>query len=126
MDAKEKKVGQGQDLNFECAECQRIKIKYGAINSMVSFELETLSQHRHLIGKLQDEVYAQRSQIEDLHYRLEQCEKNQRQPSTPTNNGNASRNVSEASVGPIPDLNEPVEAEWVQKKFQDVKQEPSS
>jgi hypothetical protein len=84
MDAKERKAGQGQlDPEFECAKCQKLKIKYGAISSMVSFELETLSQHQLLIGQLQDEVFVQRSQIEDLHFCLEQCEKNQGQPFHP-------------------------------------------
>jgi hypothetical protein len=44
--------------------CQRMRIQMGALSSTLTFELETLSQHRHLIERLQDESYAQRSQIE--------------------------------------------------------------
>jgi hypothetical protein len=52
-------AGQGQqDLEKECSGCQRMKIHLGAINSTMTFELETLSQHRHLIERLQDEVFA--------------------------------------------------------------------
>jgi hypothetical protein len=36
----------------------------GAMSANHSFEMENLSQHRFLIGKLQDESDAQRSQIE--------------------------------------------------------------
>jgi hypothetical protein len=42
-----------------------------ALNSTVSYALETLVQHQTLIGQLQDEVDALRSQNEDLQRRLE-------------------------------------------------------
>jgi hypothetical protein len=31
----------------------------GALNSTLTFELETLSQHMHLIERLQDKIFAQ-------------------------------------------------------------------
>jgi hypothetical protein len=62
----------------------------GALSSTLTFELETLSQHRHLIERLQDESYAQRSQIEEqrssmeiMQCRLDQLERTHQQPSTP-------------------------------------------
>jgi hypothetical protein len=58
----------------------------------MTFELETLSQHRHLIERLQDEVFAQRSQIEDQRSQMEnmqgcldQMENNYKHPNTPDN-----------------------------------------
>ena len=60
---------------------------------MMTFELETLSQHRDLIERLQDEVFTQRIQIEEqcnqmekLQGRLEQMEKKNRKSTTPNNN----------------------------------------
>jgi hypothetical protein len=124
MESKRHKVGQGKfEPDTKCIECQNLKIKFGAINSMVCFELETLSQHRLIIGQLQDEVFSQHNQIEDLQFLLEQWEKNQGQTSTPINNWNVSRNLSEASVFPIPDLNEPAEATWEQQVTQAIKHE---
>jgi hypothetical protein len=43
----------------ECGGCSRIRLQLGAIGANRAFELETLSQHRHMIEKLQDESYAQ-------------------------------------------------------------------
>jgi hypothetical protein len=66
MNSQEVFTGQDQqDPEKDCAGCQRLRIHMGAINSTLTFELETLSQHMHLIERLQDEVYAQRSQIEE-------------------------------------------------------------
>jgi hypothetical protein len=48
-----------------------MKIHLEAVNAMMTFELETLSQHRHLIERLQDEVFAQLNQIEDQHSEME-------------------------------------------------------
>jgi polyhydroxyalkanoate synthesis regulator phasin len=62
----------------------------GSPQSTLTFELETLSQHRHLIERLQDESYAQRSQIEEqrssmetMQRRLDQLEGVQHHPSKP-------------------------------------------
>jgi hypothetical protein len=87
MESTRHKEVQGKfETEIECIQCQKIKIKFGAINSTVSFELETLSHHHLIIGQLQDEFFSQRNQIEDLQFHLEQWEKNQGQPSTLINN----------------------------------------
>jgi hypothetical protein len=41
-----------QDSEKEFFECQRMRIHLGAIHSMMTFELETLSQQIHLIERL--------------------------------------------------------------------------
>jgi phage shock protein A len=91
-----------------------MRIQMGALSSTLTFELETLSQHRHLVERLQDEIYAQRSQVEEqrssleiMQSRLDQIERNHQQPSTPDNTQGASKNVTSATVNQIPDLNEP-------------------
>jgi hypothetical protein len=63
---------------------------------------------------MQDEIYAQRSQIEKQRNsleirqsRLDQMEQNHYQPSTPTSTHGASKNVTSATVNQILDLNEP-------------------
>jgi hypothetical protein len=53
------------DLEEECVGYQRTRIQMGVLNSTLTFELETLSQHRPLIERLQDEIYALRIQIEE-------------------------------------------------------------
>jgi hypothetical protein len=50
---------------------QRMFIRLCALNSTVSYALDTLAQHRTLIEQLQDEVEALRSQNEDIQRRLE-------------------------------------------------------
>jgi hypothetical protein len=40
---------------------QRLHIKVGDLSSIISFVLETLSQHQNMIDQLKDEVYASRS-----------------------------------------------------------------
>jgi hypothetical protein len=98
----------------ECGGCSRIRVQLGAIGANRAFELETLSQHRLMIEKLQDESYAQRSQIEDnrmkmetMQRRLEQLEGTQSPPSNPGEQQENSRNAQSNSVNQIPDLNEP-------------------
>jgi hypothetical protein len=57
-------------------------IRICTLNSLVSFSLETLAQHRILIGQLQDEVDALKRQNEDLKRRLDQNERDrEKQPS---------------------------------------------
>jgi hypothetical protein len=80
-----------QDPELECAGCQRMRIHMGALNSTLTFELETLSQHRHLIERMQDKIFAHRSQIEEQHSYMEilqsqmdQMERNHQQPDNPT------------------------------------------
>jgi hypothetical protein len=60
----------------------------GAISANRAFDMETLSQHRFLIGKLQYESDSQRSQIktnrlqiEILQQRLDQLDESQPPPS---------------------------------------------
>jgi hypothetical protein len=60
-----------------------------AFSSTLTFELETLSQHRHLIERFQDKIFAQRSQIkkqhnymENMQNQMEQMERNHQQPNT--------------------------------------------
>jgi hypothetical protein len=98
----------------ECGGCSRIRVQLGAMGANRAFELETLSQHRFMIEKLQDESYAQRSQIEDnrmkmetMQRRLEQLEGTQSPPSNPGEQQENSRNAQSNSVNQIPDLNEP-------------------
>jgi hypothetical protein len=43
----------------------------GALSSTLTFELETLPQHRDLIERLQDESCAQGSQIEEQRNNME-------------------------------------------------------
>jgi hypothetical protein len=86
----------------------------GALNSTLTFKLETLSQHMHLIERLQDEIFAQRSQIKEKHIsleimqsRIDQMEICHQQPSSPTRNQGAYNNVPSTTVNQISDLNEP-------------------
>jgi hypothetical protein len=97
-----------QDPKLECAGCQRMRIHMGALNSTLTFELETLSHHRHLIERLQDEIFAQRSQIEEqcsymeiLQSRMDQMERSHQQPNTPTSTQGASKNLTSATVNQI-------------------------
>jgi len=55
----------------ECGGCSRIKLQIKAIGTNMAFELEMLSQHRHMIENLQDKSYAQRSQLEGHHMKME-------------------------------------------------------
>jgi septal ring factor EnvC (AmiA/AmiB activator) len=101
-------------IEDECSGCSRIRIQFGAIGANRAFELETLSQHRHMIEKLQDESYAQRSQLEEhrtkmeaMQRRLDQLEGAQHPPSNPGDQQENSKNEQSTSVNQIPDLNEP-------------------
>jgi hypothetical protein len=101
-------------IEEECIGCRRMRIQLGALSSTRTFELETLSQHRHMIERLQDESYAQRSQIEEqrnnmeaMQRRLDQLEGVQHQPSKPESQQGASKNENSVSVNQILDLNEP-------------------
>jgi polyhydroxyalkanoate synthesis regulator phasin len=125
-------VDSGQlDPEEECMGCHRMRIQLGALSSTLTFELETLSQHRHLIERLQDESYAQRSQIEEqrssmeiMQRRLDQLERAQQQPSNPESNQGASKNENSVSVNQISDLNEPHPE--VIREQQQIKMEPGS
>lgn len=128
-------AGQGQqDSEKDCFGCQRLRIHLGAINSTMTFELETLSQHRHLIERLHDEVFAQRSQIEDQRSQMEnmqgcldQMENNYKKPNTPDNTQEASKNLSTTTVNQVLDLNEPtMDANWEQHEHPEVKKESGS
>jgi hypothetical protein len=86
----------------------------GTMSANRAFELETLSQHRFLIGKLQDESDAQCSQIESNHLKIEmlqqridQLEVSQAPPCNPSDQQGHSRNVQSNPVNLVPDLNEP-------------------
>jgi hypothetical protein len=101
-------------IEEECGGCNKIRLQIGAIGANRAFELETLSQHRHMIEKLQDESYAQRSQLEEHHMkmeamqrRLDQLEGVQQPPSNPREQQENSKNEQSRSVNQIPDLNEP-------------------
>jgi hypothetical protein len=52
------------DWEVECGGCNSLREQLGALSANHAFEMETLSQHRFLISKLQDESDTQRSQIE--------------------------------------------------------------
>jgi hypothetical protein len=135
MNSQDLFAGQDQqDPEKDCAGCQRLRIHMGAISSTLTFELETLSQHRHLIERLQDEVFTQCSQIEDqrsqmenMQGRMDQMERNHQQPNTPDNTQEASRNLTSATVNQVPDLNEPAtDPIWEQHGHPKVKKEPGS
>jgi hypothetical protein len=103
------------DWEVDCGGCSSLRVQMGAMSANRAFELETLSQHRFLIGKLQDESDAQRSQIEAnrlkiemLQQRLDQLDVSQAPPSNPGDQQGHSRNVQSNSVNQVPDLNEPL------------------
>ena len=106
----------------------------GALSATLTFELETLSQHKHLIERIQDEIYSRRRQIEEQHSsmdimqrRLDQLERAQQQPSNPESNQGASKNENSVTVNQIPDLNEPhPDAIWEQQCHSQIKMEPGS
>ena len=86
----------------------------GALRSTLTFELESLSQHRHLIERIQDESYAQRSQIEEqcssmktMQCLLDHLEGVKHQPSKQESQQGASKNENSVSVNQISNLNEP-------------------
>jgi hypothetical protein len=57
---------QGKEMDLDDSENQqKMFIRLCALNSTVSFALDTLAQHRILIGQLQDEVNALRRQNKD-------------------------------------------------------------
>jgi hypothetical protein len=87
----------------ETKECQTL-IKFCALSSTISYALETMVQHRTLIGQLQDGIYVFRSHIEDLQRRLDQQEETRVQMSSSI----STIISSEAPIAPIPDLNEPL------------------
>jgi hypothetical protein len=76
-------------------------IRLYALNSTISYALDTLAQHRTLIEQLQDKVEALRSQNEDIQRRLEQSERARDQQS--------SANSIRIASGPIPNLNDPLD-----------------
>jgi hypothetical protein len=87
----------------------------GAMSTNRAFEMETLSQHRFLISKLQYESDAQRSQIETNHLeietlqqRLDQLDESQPPISNSDDQQGYSRNVQSNSISQVPDLNEPL------------------
>jgi hypothetical protein len=99
----------------ECGGCNSLREQLGVLSANQAFEMETLSQHRFLISKLQDESDAQRSQIDanrlqidTLQHRLDQLDDTQ----PPTSNSEAqqgySRNAQSNSINQVPDLNEPL------------------
>jgi septal ring factor EnvC (AmiA/AmiB activator) len=92
-------------IDEECGGCSKIRIQFGAIDANRAFELETLSQHRHMIEKLQDESYAQRSQLEEHRTKMEamqrildQLDRAQHTPSNPRDQQENSKNEQLASV----------------------------
>ena len=114
--------------------CQRTRIQMGALSSTLTFELETLSQHRNLIERMQDESYAQRNHIEEqrnspetMNIRLDHLERTHQQPSTPKSTHGASKNATSATVNQIMDLNEPHPDSICEQQGQSkIKMEPSS
>jgi len=106
----------------------------GALSATLTFELETLSQHRHLIERLQDESYAQRSQIEEhrscmeiLQCHLDHLERTHQQPSIPKSSQGASKNVNLVTVNQISNLNKPhLDLIWEQQGHSKIKMELGS
>jgi hypothetical protein len=106
----------------------------GALNSTLTFELETLSQHKHLIERLQDEIYAQRSQIEEqrisleiMQNQLDQMEQKNHQPSRPASTHGSSKNVTSTIVNQISSLNKPCsDLIWEQQGQSKIKMELGS
>jgi hypothetical protein len=79
-----------------------------------------------MIGQLQDEVYALRSQNEEMKFKLDQLEGNQEQSSPAGSSSQGSRNESTTSVCPLPDLNEPCGRGMGKRRNANIKQEPGS
>jgi hypothetical protein len=72
MEAAREDLTQGEEMvedNF--ITIQKLVIKVNALTSTVTFALETLAQHRVLVGQLQDELDFLRRQGESLHQQLE-------------------------------------------------------
>jgi hypothetical protein len=99
----------------ECRGCNILREQLEVLSANRAFEMETLSQHRFLISKLQDESEAQRSQIvsnqvqiDTLQLRVDQLDDTQ----PPTSNTEAQhgylRNSQSNSINQMPDLNEPL------------------
>jgi hypothetical protein len=53
----------------EMIENHKLAILVNALNSTISFVMETLVQHREMVGQLQDEVTVLRSQLGELQLR---------------------------------------------------------
>jgi hypothetical protein len=47
------------EWEVECGGCSSLRVQMGVMSANRAFEMETLSKHRFLIGKLQDESDAQ-------------------------------------------------------------------
>jgi hypothetical protein len=80
----------------ECGGCSSLHEQLVALSANRAFEMETLSQHRFLINKLQDESEAQRSQIttnreqiDTLQLRMDQLEDTQ----PPTSNTEHNKDI---------------------------------
>jgi uncharacterized coiled-coil protein SlyX len=125
-------VGSSQlEPEEECVGCQRTQIQMGALSSTLTFKLETLSHQRCLIERLQDEIYAHRSQIEEQHSsmeimqrRLDHLERTHQQPSTLKITQGASKNVNSVTFNQISDLNEPHPGSiWEQQGHSKIKME---
>jgi hypothetical protein len=103
-----KKVGfsvqeeEEMDDNFSIN--QKLEIKINALSSTVSFSLETLGQHRVLIGKLQDEVDYLRRHGESLQHQLDQREVGMESPIHAKDSG-CSHRLEEKQKRSLSDLN---------------------
>jgi hypothetical protein len=104
MENIDKDVNQEVDMeDSEFMECQRLVIMVSALNSTISFSLDTLVQHRVMVGQLQDEVDFLRTQVESLKPQLAQQEEDH--GNSPSGGGNGGSTALEASQ--LLDLNAP-------------------
>jgi hypothetical protein len=71
-------------------------------------------------------VYALRSQIEEMEFKIEQLEGNHEQSSIASSFSQGLRNESTTFVFPLLDLNELVEEEWEKEGMSVIQKEPGS
>jgi hypothetical protein len=100
---------------LECGGCINLREQLEALSANRAFEMETLSQHRSLISKLQDESKAQRSQIvsnqvhiDTLQLRVDHLDDTQPPISNIEAQHGYSSNSQSNSINQMPDLNEPL------------------
>jgi hypothetical protein len=107
----------------EYIERQRSVIMVSALNSTISLALDTLVQHRVMVGQLQDAVNFLRTKVESLKLQLAQREEDHgNSPSSETNGGSTALEASQLS-----ELNAPAKPFEVDDKIdKEICQAPDS
>jgi hypothetical protein len=116
MDNREWTDNVDEELEASNEERKRLTLRVNSLSSTTTFTLDTLSQHRVLIGQLQDEVDFLRHQLVSL-----QEQTTQRNEDPGNSNSVAGPTEGEAvEVGILPDLNAPVEVEEEQEQSENA------